>query len=398
MDESLKSISNRDKIAVVVVGYNRLLSIKRLLESLERAEYPIDDVPLVISIDCSGDNDLYNYVRGYIWPFGKKYVIIHENRLGLRQHIFSCGDLTQYFKGIILLEDDIYVSSYYYRFALDASNYYDLDPDVSCIALYAKILNETVSILFTPRKESYDVYATQVVITWGQCWTQRMWREFRTWLNNNENFDFTKIDIPDNVKKYTKAWSKYFYAFLVDNNKFVISPYDSLTTNFSDAGVHNLRNSAIAQVPMVNSYRDYSFAPAKELVQYDSYMNPIGLGKYLGVKDKDICIDLCGNHKDLTRKYLLSVDLMPYKCIRKFALALRPIEENVINNVQGDGIYLYDVSKRITGYSRVEHYPIRFLLYQFGFYSSRLLFKYCKFRFVNKTKNAIRRVVNIWHR
>ena len=62
MDESLKSISNRDKIAVVVVGYNRLLSIKRLLESLERAEYPIDDVPLVISIDCSGDNDLYNYL------------------------------------------------------------------------------------------------------------------------------------------------------------------------------------------------------------------------------------------------------------------------------------------------------------------------------------------------
>ena len=94
--------SNKQKIAIVTVGYNRLNSIKRLLQSLTEAHYNIDDVPLVISIDASGDEELYDYVRNYEWVHGQKYVIIHETRLGLREHIFSCGDLTQYFKGIIL--------------------------------------------------------------------------------------------------------------------------------------------------------------------------------------------------------------------------------------------------------------------------------------------------------
>lgn len=389
MDSSLNSISNRDKIAIVVVGYNRLLSIKRLLGSLERAEYPKINVPLVISIDCSNDLDLYNFVEEYIWPFGNKYIIIHEYRLGLKQHIFSCGDLTQYFKGIILLEDDIYVSRFFYNFVLDASNYYDLDSDVSCIALYAKTLNETIPMLFTPRKEYYDVYATQVVVTWGQYWSRKMWNEFRNWLNNNEDLNWSDFEIPGKVKNYVKAWSKYYYAYLVANKKFVISPYESFTTNFSEAGEHNSIKTSVGQVLLVKKYESYCFAPVNELVQYDSFMNPIGLGRYLGIDDKDICIDLCGNHKDITKDYLLSIDLMPYKCIRRFALSMRPIEENVINNIEGEGIYLYDLSKRLKNVKK-EHFPDRFLLYNLGFYSTSLLFKYCRYCLLNKIKNIIR--------
>jgi len=52
---------NQDKIAVVVVGYNRLKSIQRLLDSLLKAEYISQDVPLVISIDGSGDTALYDF-------------------------------------------------------------------------------------------------------------------------------------------------------------------------------------------------------------------------------------------------------------------------------------------------------------------------------------------------
>lgn len=105
----LVSDLNKEKIAIVVVGYNRLYPIQRLLKSLEAANYRESDIPLVLSIDCGGNDDLNSYVNGYKWPFGEKYVIVHEKRLGLKQHIFSCGDLTKYFKGIILLEDDIYM-------------------------------------------------------------------------------------------------------------------------------------------------------------------------------------------------------------------------------------------------------------------------------------------------
>ena len=61
---------NRSKTAVVVVGYNRLASLRRLLSSLENAVYPSSDIPLVMSIDASGDTLLYDFVRNYEWGHG----------------------------------------------------------------------------------------------------------------------------------------------------------------------------------------------------------------------------------------------------------------------------------------------------------------------------------------
>ena len=62
---NIESSENKHKVAIVVVGYDRLLSIKRLLSSLEKAVYPSDDVPLVISIDASGNQELYDYAESY---------------------------------------------------------------------------------------------------------------------------------------------------------------------------------------------------------------------------------------------------------------------------------------------------------------------------------------------
>ena len=69
---NIESSENKHKVAIVVVGYDRLLSIKRLLSSLENAEYPSDDVPLVISIDASGNQELYDYAESYTWTHGDK--------------------------------------------------------------------------------------------------------------------------------------------------------------------------------------------------------------------------------------------------------------------------------------------------------------------------------------
>ena len=95
---------NKERYAIVSVGYNRLKSQRRLLSSLLKADYSgYDEVPLVVSIDCSGDEELYAFINDFKWPYGDKYVIIRDHRLGLKDHILACGDLTNYFKGIILL-------------------------------------------------------------------------------------------------------------------------------------------------------------------------------------------------------------------------------------------------------------------------------------------------------
>ena len=50
------------KIAIVVIGYNRINSIKRLLLSLENAYYDNDNIDLIISIDKSDTDIIETYV------------------------------------------------------------------------------------------------------------------------------------------------------------------------------------------------------------------------------------------------------------------------------------------------------------------------------------------------
>lgn len=64
-----------------------------------------------------------------------------------------------------------------------------------------------------------------------------MWKPFRKWLEKWDcNFD--EVDTYSIIKGWDKAWSKYFEAYLILTNKFFIYPYTSLSTNFSDVGVH----------------------------------------------------------------------------------------------------------------------------------------------------------------
>ena len=130
------NVEYKDKIAVVAVGYNRINSMKRLLNSLQNAKYPNNDIPLVISIDCSGDERLYEYVEQFPWEHGPKFVNIKKERLGLKNHILQCGDLTKYFKAIILLEDDIFVSEFFYDYAVKVVNFYYEDSRIGGISLY----------------------------------------------------------------------------------------------------------------------------------------------------------------------------------------------------------------------------------------------------------------------
>lgn len=49
-----------------------------------------------------------------------------------------------------------------------------------------------------------------------------------------------------------------------------------------------------------------------------------------------------GNRKDFSKKYVLTPARLPYKIVKSFGLHMRPQEVNVINNIPGTNIFLYD--------------------------------------------------------
>ena len=97
------------KITIVVVGYNRADAMERVLHSLSRAQYDYMDIRLVVSIDHSGNEEVVHTAEAFEWKYGEKEVIYRPERLGLRKHIISCGDMTEKYDTVMILEDDIYV-------------------------------------------------------------------------------------------------------------------------------------------------------------------------------------------------------------------------------------------------------------------------------------------------
>ena len=188
--------SSKEKIAIVVVGYNRLNSIKRLLQSLLDANYSHHDIPLVISIDCSGDEELYNFVIDFRWPFGDKYVNIQKERLGLKNHIFQCGDLTKHFKAVVLLEDDLYVSPFFFEYVEKTVEVYGDNDAIAEISLYKNESNGYAYLPFINLQDGCDVFLMQDVSTWGQCWTEQMWKKFVSWNSNHSDDDIQNVDNP----------------------------------------------------------------------------------------------------------------------------------------------------------------------------------------------------------
>ena len=166
-------------------------------------DYAIDNnIPLVISIDASGNQLLYDYVKSFNWKHGEKYVNIQENRLGLKAHIFQCASLSKYFKGVIILEDDLFVSPYYYHYCTECLEQYGSNEKVAGISLYSEEINGYVGLPFQPEQRGSDVYAWQTVCSWGEMWNERMWNEFISWLEKwDENFD--DIDMVDTIKNIT---------------------------------------------------------------------------------------------------------------------------------------------------------------------------------------------------
>lgn len=381
--EDLKNSNNKDKVAIVAVGYNRIKSMTRLFNSLLAAEYPSNEIPLVISVDCSGDIVLYDYVKTFEWPYGPKYVNIQQERLGLKNHIFQCGDLTEYFKAIILLEDDIFVSPVFYSYTLQTLDKYANDKRIGQISLYRDESNGYVGLPFANMQNGNDVFLVQAVCSWGECWTAEMWNSFKEWRDTHSDEDVSKADIPAAIKGWTRAWSKYYHTYLVETDKYVVYPNVAVTTNFSDAGEHGEDNNALVQTNLLQNDFKYRLGDFEELVQYDIYYCNKATYEWLNLSKDELTLDYYGFNPNIRGcRYILSTKTLPYKVVKSIGLYMRPIELNVKYNIAGKGLYLYDTSESVN-IGKVE-YDTTVVPYFLRNFRPYLLFYYIKCYTISK--------------
>ena len=336
--------------AIVVAAYNRPHSLRRILRSIGRGVFdqPVD---LVISIDKSDSRDVERLAQEFPWPYGTKHVRPWKQHLGLKQHVLNCGDLSQEFGSIILLEDDLFVSPYFHRYSCLTLDFYAADPNVAGIALYSHRYNETSGLGFRPLDDDSDVFFAQVPCSWGQCWTDLQWKNFRVWLTNNpDQTDAPDLRVPTDVLNWSAAsWKKHFFRYMVAANKYFVYPRTSLTTNFADAGVHHDPRASFLQTPLLVQPNEFRYVPLSDSVAvYDAFLEIlpdklVQLAPHL--RGQDFAIDLYGTKplQILDRPYVLTVrDCSEPEAT--FGRELKPIELNVCFEIEGTTISLTDPS------------------------------------------------------
>lgn len=337
-------------VCIVVVAFNRALPLARLLRSLERAEYDGESVDLVVSIDGSATSDhILSQCRKLIWPHGRYTIRRYLRNQGLRQHVLACGDLSADYEAVILLEDDLVVSTQFYRYTKAAVDYYAGDDRVAGISLYSPTYNEMANLPFEPEPGRSSVYALQSAQSWGQVWTRGMWADFRRWYERSANHLTVSDDMPARIYSWPEtSWKKFAMKFLAETGKTWIYPRVSHSTNFSEFGSHNRVFTALYQTTLDGAERDYELQPADDLVAYDIFFERVAnqLAQHLGTGSEPLMVDLYGTKPTVTGPCrLLTRKRLGRKPIGTYGLALRPHEASVINRCRGNVVGEYWIER-----------------------------------------------------
>ena len=336
-------------IPIIVVGYNRPDSLFRLLNSLKAARYH-KEVDLIISIDDGNSNlQVCETAKKFIWQHGNKIVLINENHLGLKNHIIKCCDLSEQYDGVIVLEDDLLVSTVFYSYAQQAFDFYNDDPQVSGISLYSHGYNETANLPFTPIQDHTDAFFMQVPASWGVVWGKNQWNEFKKWLTNSDSVrrEDVSVTMPGDVLKWPEtSWKKLFFQYIIEANKYFVYPRVSLTTNFGETGAHMEKNH-VFQIPIRYGDKRYGFIRSEaSLAKYDAFCEviPESLNKVnSNLAAYDYSVDLYGMKPAaaMNSKYVLTTAIST-DVLASFGKEMIPLEANIIHQIAGEGISLVD--------------------------------------------------------
>jgi len=326
--------------AIIIPAFSRAHSLKRLLNSIENSTYLNNDIQLIISLDGGASENVFHVARNFTFSHGTVDVIERTKNLGLRKHILWCGDQTEKYGSVIVLEDDLVVDPFFYIYAKEAIAFYKDEKKVAGIAIYSPRYNEHAKLPFEPSLNGTSGYFMSVACSWGQAWTSSQWNHFKNWYKEtNENEVKKNEKLPDDLKQWpASSWKKYFASYLTYSKSFVFYPYQSYTSNCAEPGGEHIKMASNNfQVPLGLSKRKHNqslmFPSVEEhSLQYDAFMEPAGkwIEEIAGVNEDELEVDVYGIKplSLLQKKKFCITSRNSRKPIKTYPLKFRPVVQN----------------------------------------------------------------------
>lgn len=333
--------------AIVVMAYDRPSSLDRLLRSLDRAEIE-GTVDLVISVDGGGANNraVTALAEGFRWDHGIKEVA-HHDHLGLVGHFHRCGDLSERFGSVVLLEDDLIVGPTFHRWAAAAVAAVAADDRVAGVCLAAPWFDGYRHLPFSPILDGSAGWYLQVPWFHGMAWTADQWGHYRRWLSAETPDRRSAIVIHAAFDRLDQdEWFPDAVRYLVANERFYLLPREARATNTGAAGQHFDHDSDFFQVPV-----QLAAGPAEHIVPlddalavYDDHLEPLpDVAKRLcpDLADLDLTVDLLAvrDPATITTEWVLTTRPVT-GAARTWGLHMRPPMANLAADTPGSGIAL----------------------------------------------------------
>ncbi len=328
-----------NKLAIIVLGYNRADALNNVLNSLAKLRWSGERIPLIVSIDNGGTPEVNAVAENYNWHLGEKRIVIHENRLGLKAHFMYSGDITEEFENVIFLEDDLLVSPYMMDFCMSYISSYCDDDRIAGASLYNPILKEGTGCKFYQIDDGSDVYFLQQPY-WGNIWNKHKWQLFKDWL---VSYQLDNSLLPPHIAEWKDtSFKKVFVQYLIETDRYFVTPRVSVLTNNAEAGVHNTTAKYQFQCPMVIGTKIYNMPSMDQsLAVYDAFfeLSPQVIKKVNPYfSEYDFYVDIYGQkRKDTKYEYCLT-SKEAKSCIKEYSRQMKPEELAPLLSAEGGGL------------------------------------------------------------
>lgn len=322
------------EIAIVIVGYNRPQALKDLLASLEHI-ITNRAVPMIISIDNKGTEEVNQIAESFEWKFGPKEVIIHQQKKGLVNHFIWTGDQTEKYDVVIFLEDDLLASPQIINYVEQVAEFYNGDDKIAGASLYNPHINEITGGRFYQLEDGYDNYFLQQPY-WGHVWFKKPWSEFQEFL---KTYKENRKILPTNIADWDGSFKKIFIQFLIESNKYIVTPRTSLVTNNGVPGLHSGLRECYFQCPILIEPSHYNFSKfdqSKSIYDSSYEVLPQILKNYNDeIIQFDFEVDVNGSKVNVQKEYILTTKPST-KAVMLFSSLMKPMELAAALNLKGN--------------------------------------------------------------
>ncbi|PXF47381.1 hypothetical protein BWQ96_02861 [Gracilariopsis chorda] len=298
IDDEVTKSSNFDAAEepvarMIVITMDRENSLRRLLRSLEHANYGEDHVDLDIWIDRPKDGSIHQGVlqasRDIDWKYGTKVIHKRAVNAGLyQQWIYTWNITEETTEFAVILEDDLELSPAFYQWLRVARAAYAQDADVGAFSLQRHTLRPkqirgvaSGNLNIAPE---HHVYKYRLLGTWGFAPQRDQWVEFRTWFEDMRargekpyvnGLITTGWYKRQEVRGFApNMWSQWWIKFADEKGYFTVTANlpdgTTLCANWREDGLHYSKKKAKMDFPIFRGNEEQFAMPDEPiLVDWD---------------------------------------------------------------------------------------------------------------------------------